>query len=114
MLEKNLLHSKHAREKMHNFLLLLSGNRFVRCADLKSSETGLDISPAARFHQSTMYWQHPHVPWLTMFPRMSKANIGCSIGEAERTALARDWSDSFRSLFQVKTFLSIFWLEKIQ
>lgn len=73
----------------------------MRCADLKSSETGFDISPAARFHQSTMYWQHPHLPWLTMFPRMSKANIGCAIGEAERTALARDWSDSFRALFQV-------------
>lgn len=82
-------------------------NRFVRCADLKSSETGLDISPAARFHQTTMYWQHPHIPWLTMFPRMSKANIGCTVGEAERTALARDWSDSFRALFQVKTFISI-------
>lgn len=36
-----------------------------------------------------------------MFPRMSKANIGCSVGEAERTALARDWTDSFRALFQV-------------
>lgn len=74
----------------------------MRCADLQSSETtGLDISPAARFHQSTMYWQHPHLPWLTLFPRTSKANIGCTIGEAERTALARDWSDSFRALFQV-------------
>lgn len=83
------------------------GNRFVRCADLNSSETGLDISPAARFHQNTMYWQHPHLPWLTMFPRMSKANIGCSIGEAERTALARDWSDSFRALFQVETFIPV-------
>lgn len=74
----------------------------MRCADLKSSETtGLDISPAARFHQSTMYWQHPHLPWLTLFPRMSKANIGCTIGEAERKALAQDWGDSFRALFQV-------------
>lgn len=42
-----------------------------------------------------------------MFPRMSKANIGCSIGEAERTALARDWSDSFRALFQVETFIPV-------
>ncbi|XP_031620143.1 protein downstream neighbor of son homolog [Contarinia nasturtii] len=75
---------------------------FVRCADIKSSETsGLDISPAARFHQSTMYWQHPHLPWLTLFPRMSKANIGTTIGEAERSALARDWGDSFRALFQL-------------
>lgn len=85
-----------------NFRLIF--DRFVRCADLKSSETtGLDISPAARFHQSTMYWQHPHLPWLTLFPRMSKANIGSTIiGDAERKALAHDWADSFRALFQVK------------
>lgn len=48
-----------------------------------------------------MYWQHPHLPWLTLFPRMSKTNIGVNIGEAERIALARDWSDSFRALFQL-------------
>lgn len=48
-----------------------------------------------------MYWQHPHLPWLTLFPRMSKANNGLNIGENERTALAKDWVDSFRSLFQV-------------
>lgn len=76
---------------------------FVRCIDLKSSESGLDISPASRFHQSTMYWQHPNLPWLTLFPRMSKANIGFTLGEAEQTALARDWVDSFRALFQVSS-----------
>ena len=87
--------------------LIFSVRRFVRCSDLASSETsGLDISPAARFHQSTMYWQHPHLPWLTLFPRMSKANIGSQIGEVERNALARDWSDSFRALFQVRKKIS--------
>lgn len=98
---------KRPANEMHAISSSFSGQRFVRCADLKSSETGLDISPAARFHQSTMYWQHPHIPWLTMFPRMSKANIGRSIGEAERTALERDWSDSFKALFQVETFIPI-------
>lgn len=64
--------------------------------------TGLDISPATLFHQSTMYWQHPHLPWLTLFPRMSKANnTGFTLGEAESAALANDWADSFRALFQV-------------
>lgn len=67
----------------------------MRCTDLKSSE-------AARFHQSTMYWQHPHLPWLTLFPRMSKLNIKFNkIGDAEREALALEWKDSFRALFQV-------------
>lgn len=64
--------------------------------------TGLDISPATLFHQSTMYWQHPHIPWLTLFPRMAKANnTGLTIGEAESAALESDWTDSFRALFQL-------------
>lgn len=80
---------------------------FVRCADLESSETGLDISLGARFHQSIMYWQHPHLPWLTLFPRMSKANIGVNMGDEERKALSQDWSDSFRALFQVSLLFSL-------
>lgn len=69
--------------------------------DLKSSTTSVDMSPAARFSQSTMYWQHPHLPWLTLFPRMSKANNGHTIGEAESAALANDWKGSFRALYFV-------------
>lgn len=74
---------------------------FVRCLDLKTASTGLDISPGARFHQSTLYWQHPSLPWLTLFPRMAKQNNGFSINEPERIALAADWVTSFRSLFQL-------------
>lgn len=73
----------------------------MRCVDTKTETTGLDTFPAALVHQSTMYWQHPHLPWLTLFPRMSKANNGCTLGEAECESLAADWADSFRSLFQV-------------
>lgn len=74
---------------------------FVRCLDSKTSSTGLDISLGAQFHQSTLYWQHPNLPWLTMFPRNSRLNNGYSIGDNERKALASDWCDSFRSLFQL-------------
>lgn len=74
---------------------------FVRCIDTRNSSGGLDISPAARLNQSTYYWQHPHLPWLTLFPRNSKDNNGILIGERERKALATDWSDSFRGLFQL-------------
>lgn len=74
---------------------------FVRCIDTRNSSGGLDISPAARLNQATYYWQHPHLPWLTLFPRNSKDNNGILIGERERKALAVDWSDSFRGLFQL-------------
>lgn len=48
-----------------------------------------------------MYWQHPHLPWLTLFPRTTKTNNKFNMDEIERDALAREWKDSFRALFQV-------------
>ncbi|XP_061391560.1 protein downstream neighbor of son homolog [Musca vetustissima] len=75
---------------------------FVRCLDTqKEEENGLDISPATRFNQATYYWQHPHIPWMTLFPRNARENAGITIGERERKALAEDWDYSFRGLFQL-------------
>lgn len=74
---------------------------FVRCIDTRNSSGGLDISPAARLNQATYYYQHPHLPWLTLYPRNSKDNNGILIGERERKALAADWTESFRGLFQL-------------
>lgn len=74
---------------------------FVRCIDPTNTTAGLDISPGARFHQSTLYWQYPHLPWLTMYPRNAKGNHGFNVGEQEAKALQRDWTDAFRSLFQL-------------
>lgn len=74
---------------------------FVRCIGIKDSSVGLDISPGARFYQSTLYWQHPHLPWLTLFPRNSKSNHGIVLGEIERIALNKEWAVSFQNLFQL-------------
>lgn len=74
---------------------------FVRCFDSNNSSSTLDISDATRFNQCTYYWQHPHLPWLTLFPRSAKENNGITIGERERKALAEEWDYSFRGLFQL-------------
>lgn len=74
---------------------------FVRCFDSHNTSSTLDISDATRFNQCTYYWQHPHLPWLTLFPRSAKENTGISIGERERKALAEEWDYSFRGLFQL-------------
>ncbi|XP_017302885.1 protein downstream neighbor of son homolog, partial [Diaphorina citri] len=48
---------------------------FVRCVDTDPSvSTGascsnLDTSPNAQFLTTCMFWQHPHLPWLQLFPR---------------------------------------------
>ncbi|XP_050098422.1 protein downstream neighbor of son homolog [Anopheles aquasalis] len=75
---------------------------FVRCIDPKESTTGLDISPGARFYQATLYWQHPYLPWFTLFPRNSRNNHKQSpLDETVRSVLAKEWVTSFRNLFQL-------------
>lgn len=77
---------------------------FVRCLDLQNSNSGLDISPAAKLNQSTYYWQHPHLPWMTLFPRNSKSNSLVNItanNDAIKDALVKDWNKSFKGLFQL-------------
>ncbi|XP_033165264.1 protein downstream neighbor of son homolog isoform X1 [Drosophila mauritiana] len=74
---------------------------FVRCMDPQRTESTLDISDATRFNQCNYYWQHPHLPWLTLYPRTAKENVGVVVGERERKALAEEWDFSFRGLFQL-------------
>ncbi|CAH2074454.1 unnamed protein product, partial [Iphiclides podalirius] len=74
---------------------------FVRCLD--TSSPTLDTSPRARFHQTCLYWQHPQLPWLQLFPRSTGrvAAAGALANNVQiREALHRDWTESFRSLFQ--------------
>ncbi|XP_026329618.1 protein downstream neighbor of son homolog [Hyposmocoma kahamanoa] len=76
---------------------------FVRCLDTTSSQT-LDTSPHARFHQTCLYWQHPHLPWLEMYPRSSgkvAATSFMATNELVKQALHREWTESLRSLFQL-------------
>uniref|UniRef100_A0A1B0FEI6 Uncharacterized protein n=1 Tax=Glossina morsitans morsitans TaxID=37546 RepID=A0A1B0FEI6_GLOMM len=46
-------------------------------------------------------WQHPHIPWMTLFPRNSRDNTRITLGEKERSALSEDWNYSFKGLFQL-------------
>uniref|UniRef100_A0A1B0A1N1 Protein downstream neighbor of son homolog n=1 Tax=Glossina pallidipes TaxID=7398 RepID=A0A1B0A1N1_GLOPL len=74
---------------------------FVRCINTQTEGKGLDLSPATRFNQATYYWQHPHIPWMTLFPRNSRDNTGITLGEKERNALSEDWNYSFKGLFHL-------------
>ncbi|RVE54789.1 hypothetical protein evm_000556 [Chilo suppressalis] len=76
---------------------------FVRCLDT-TSESSLDTSPRALFHQTCLYWQHPHLPWLNLYPRSSgkvAATSFMATNEEVKKALHREWTESFRSLFQL-------------
>lgn len=74
---------------------------FVRGIDMEKTSTSLDISLGAQLHQGTLYWQHPNIPWLTLYPRNAKDNGKCHLGDVERQALLKSWGESFRSLFQL-------------
>ncbi|XP_049867704.1 protein downstream neighbor of son homolog [Pectinophora gossypiella] len=76
---------------------------FVRCVDTTMSQT-LDTSPRARLHQACLYWQHPHLPWLQLYPRCGGRVAGTNAlasHEDITEALHREWTESFRSLFQL-------------
>lgn len=74
---------------------------FVRCLDLKSSSSRLEISNGARFHQNLMYWQYPHLPWLNLIQRNSSSNNQFKMNNPEAEALHKHWMECFRNLFQL-------------
>ncbi|KAL0266856.1 UNVERIFIED_CONTAM: hypothetical protein PYX00_009292 [Menopon gallinae] len=81
---------------------------FVRCVDTSSIKEGktigsLDTSPNAQFHQCCLYWQHPNIPWLQLFPRnLKKANASMISTQLEiAPMLLTEWTTAFKSLFQL-------------
>lgn len=74
---------------------------FVRCIDIPSTETGLDNSDESKFHQNTMYWQYPHLPWLNLVQRNASSNNQFKMNTPESEMLLKDWMDCFKNLFQL-------------
>ena len=76
---------------------------FVQCR----GDTNQAALNSAHFQQNIMYWVHPVLPWLSLFPRLSS-----EINSASRAlpviknddvleALKTAWLGSFRSLFNL-------------
>ncbi|XP_046461627.1 protein downstream neighbor of son homolog [Daphnia pulex] len=80
---------------------------FVRCvSSLKSDEwSTLDTSTNAQFHQCCLLWQYPWLPWLSLFPRDTRApitstsSVQIGMDSSVSNCLINDWCESFRSLF---------------
>ncbi|XP_026463565.1 protein downstream neighbor of son homolog [Ctenocephalides felis] len=77
---------------------------FVRCLhtseDLPANQGGgLDTSLGARIQQSCLYWIHPTIPGEKLFPR--KLRNSSVVAGLPLQAMLTEWSDSFRSLFQL-------------
>ncbi|CAN8017500.1 unnamed protein product [Ixodes persulcatus] len=84
--------------------------RGVHASEAASESCGLDSSPQARFHQHCLVWMHPHLPWLRLFPRQggpggkdqgTAPSFFADPSGAARASLQADWSQSFRSLYQL-------------
>ncbi|XP_059475535.1 protein downstream neighbor of son homolog [Neocloeon triangulifer] len=80
---------------------------FARCMDLKSSETSPSISTGinAQLQQTCLTWQHPALPWLSLFPRTNadkkQKKISTPLDQIIKDALHNAWRESFRSLLQL-------------
>ncbi|XP_027866873.1 protein downstream neighbor of son homolog isoform X2 [Xiphophorus couchianus] len=59
------------------------------------------------FQQSLVYWQHPSLPWLSLFPRInaeknfSGKNMPWTQDEAVHESLVKEWSVSLSSLYSL-------------
>nr|SVE75244.1 EOG090X09DI [Daphnia dolichocephala] len=80
---------------------------FVRCVSSLSSDewSTLDTSTNAQFHQCCLLWQYPWLPWLSLFPRDTRApitstsSIQIGMDPSVSSCLVNDWCESFRSVF---------------
>lgn len=75
---------------------------YVRCLNT-NSDTNLDNSPNAKFHQCCLFWQQPSLPWLSLFPRTNNKPSQNTFNPTPqiKTSLQNAYSDSLKSLFQL-------------
>lgn len=78
---------------------------FARCLNINDDTSFLDTSPNAKFHQCCLFWQHPYLPWLQLFPRTNrKFTISTKTPTdvlSAKQSLHTAWTESFRSVFQL-------------
>ena len=74
---------------------------FVQCQDVYSDDNSTGVQ------QSIMYWIHPILPWLSLFPRLtSDIKLTSKIQNVAENqdiadALQTSWCQSFRSLYNL-------------
>ncbi|CAG2160895.1 unnamed protein product [Oppiella nova] len=82
------------------------------CAEQTSPQDSMDTSFAAQLHKQCLVWQHPCLPWLTLFPRNENPKPGAPVPSKAPTfsiapntpladALHTDWCKSVKSLYQL-------------
>lgn len=62
------------------------------------------INDKSHFHRCCMYWIHPNIPWMKLFPRIvddSKSSVAASylLQEEVKKSLQADWEQSFTSAY---------------
>ncbi|XP_005807466.1 protein downstream neighbor of Son [Xiphophorus maculatus] len=73
--------------------------------NLQEPRSWSDVRSA--FQQSLVYWQHPSLPWLSLFPRInaeknfSGKNMPWTQDEAVHESLVKEWSVSLSSLYSL-------------
>ncbi|CAI9734255.1 Hypothetical predicted protein [Octopus vulgaris] len=60
-----------------------------------------ETSWRSHFHRETLYWVHPNLPWVKIFPRITheKSSSSINLGGEVYSSLLSDWSESFLSAF---------------
>jgi len=72
----------------------------VRCLDIAEGNHCLDTSPNTQFHAAALYWQHPALPGLQLFPRQNKVEK-CSFPTEMHRCIVSDWINSLQCVYQL-------------
>lgn len=77
------------------------------CNFVKSYNPDIDDDSTVCFRRNSMYWIHPNLPWVSLFPRLaSEIKLTSKIpnvaeNEDIRDVLHQSWCKSFHSLFNL-------------
>ncbi|XP_060592428.1 protein downstream neighbor of Son-like [Ruditapes philippinarum] len=74
---------------------------FVRNTDISVDSS---VNDKRQFHSCCMYWIHPNIPWMKLFPRIvddGKSSLQASylLQEDVQKSLQADWEQSFTSAY---------------
>ncbi|KAG8450209.1 hypothetical protein GDO86_002739 [Hymenochirus boettgeri] len=94
-----------AQEEAQGFVMHCRATTVNLPQSIQEPKTSTDLRCA--FQQSLVYWVHPSLPWIQLFPRigmdrkMAGKNIPWSNDEALQQVLMSEWALSFTSLYSL-------------
>lgn len=74
----------------------------VRCLDIGEGNHCLDTSLNTQFHSACLYWQHPALPGVQLFPRHGQNKVDkLSLSPEMHRCIVSEWINSLQCVYQL-------------